>query len=96
MSPVRRGLGLAAFYHGSGFTGSGELYLNSLGGVDVTPEGKVRVLVSNTEFGQGTNTILTQIASEALGIEYSDVIMAAPDTDMVPNSKIRIARTTNV
>jgi len=41
--------------------------------VDVTPEGKVRVLVSNTEFGQGTNTILTQIAAETLGIEYSDV-----------------------
>jgi CO/xanthine dehydrogenase Mo-binding subunit len=32
--------------------------------------GKVRVLVSNTEFGQGTNTILTQIAAEALGIDY--------------------------
>jgi carbon-monoxide dehydrogenase small subunit len=35
--------------------------LNSLAGVDVTPHGKVRVLVSNTEFGQGTNTVLTQI-----------------------------------
>jgi CO/xanthine dehydrogenase Mo-binding subunit len=55
-------MGIAAFYHGSGFTGSGERYLNSLAGLDVTPEGKVRVLVANTEFGQGTNTILTQIA----------------------------------
>ncbi len=61
-------MGIAAFYHGSGFTGSGEAYLNSLAGIDVTPEGKVRVLVSNTEFGQGTNTILTQIAAEALGV----------------------------
>ena len=78
--PVKRGMGIAAFYHGSGFTGSGEVYLNSLAGVDVTPEGKVRVLVSNTEFGQGTNTILTQIAAEALGIDYSDVTMAAADT----------------
>ncbi len=71
-SAVKRGMGIAAFYHGSGFTGSGEVYLNSLAGVDVTPEGQVRVLVSNTEFGQGTNTILTQIAAEALGIDYSD------------------------
>ena len=55
-NPVKRGMGIAAFYHGSGFTGSGEVYLNSLAGIDVTPEGKVRVLVSNTEFGQGTNT----------------------------------------
>ena len=47
--------------------------MNSLAGVDVTPEGKVRVLVSNTEFGQGTNTVLTQIAAEAIGIDYDDV-----------------------
>ena len=66
-------MGIAAFYHGSGFTGSGERYLNSLAGMDVTPEGKVRVLVSSTEFGQGTNTILTQIAAEAIGIDYDDV-----------------------
>jgi len=95
-NPIKRGMGIAAFYHGSGFTGSGELYLNSLGGVDVTPEGKVRVLVSNTEFGQGTNTILTQIAAEALGIEYSDVTMAAPDTDMVPNSGPTVASRTSM
>ncbi len=95
-SPIKRGMGIAAFYHGSGFTGSGELYLNSLAGVDVTPEGKVRVLVSNTEFGQGTNTILTQIAAEALGIEYTDITMAAPDTDMVPNSGPTVASRTSM
>ena len=39
-SPVKRGMGIAAFYHGSGFTGSGEVYLNSLAGVDVTPRAK--------------------------------------------------------
>ena len=85
-SLVKRGMGIAAFYHGSGFTGSGERYLNSLGGVDVTPEGKVRVLVSSTEFGQGTNTVLTQIAAEAIGLDYRDVIMAPADTGIVPNS----------
>jgi CO/xanthine dehydrogenase Mo-binding subunit len=95
-SPIKRGLGLAAFYHGSGFTGSGELYLNSLGGLDVTPEGEVRVLVSNTEFGQGTNTILTQIAAEALGIDYSSVTMAPPDTGVVPNSGPTVASRTSM
>ena len=95
-SPVKRGMGIAAFYHGSGFTGSGEVYLNSLAGVDVTPEGKVRVLVSNTEFGQGTNTILTQIAAEALGIDYDDVMMAPPDTGIVPNSGPTVASRTSM
>ena len=89
-------MGIAAFYHGSGFTGSGERYLNSLAGIDVTADGKVRVLVSNTEFGQGTNTILTQIAAEALGIDYDDVIMAPPDTGIVPNSGPTVASRTSM
>jgi CO/xanthine dehydrogenase Mo-binding subunit len=93
---VKRGLGVATFYHGSGFTGSGEVVLNSLAGVDVTPEGNVRVLVSNTEFGQGTNTILTQVAAEALGIDYARVTMAPPDTDEVPNSGPTVASRTSM
>ena len=95
-SPVKRGMGIAAFYHGSGFTGSGERYLNSLAGVDVTVDGQVRVLVSSTEFGQGTNTILTQIAAEAIGVDYGDVVMAPPDTDIVPNSGPTVASRTSM
>jgi len=93
---MKRGMGIAAFYHGSGFTGSGEEYLNSLAGIDVTPDQKVRVLVSNTEFGQGTNTILTQVAAEALGLDYQDVTMAAPDTGIVPNSGPTVASRTSM
>jgi CO/xanthine dehydrogenase Mo-binding subunit len=93
-SAIKRGMGIAAFYHGSGFTGSGERILNSLAGVDVTPEGKVRVLVSNTEFGQGTNTVLTQIAAESIGVDYGDVAMAAADTGLVPNSGPTVASRT--
>ncbi|MFZ0744914.1 MAG: xanthine dehydrogenase family protein molybdopterin-binding subunit [Terracidiphilus sp.] len=93
-NPIKRGMGVAAFYHGSGFTGSGERYLNSLAGVDVAREGKVRVLVSSTEFGQGTNTVLTQIAAEAIGIDYVDVVMAPADTGVVPNSGPTVASRT--
>jgi len=95
-NPVKRGMGVAAFYHGSGFTGSGERNLNSLAGIDVTADGKVRVLVSSTEFGQGTNTILTQIAAEAIGLEYEDVAMAPPDTGIVPNSGPTVASRTSM
>jgi CO/xanthine dehydrogenase Mo-binding subunit len=95
-SAIKRGMGIAAFYHGSGFTGSGERYLNSLAGLDVTTEGKVRVLVSSTEFGQGTNTILTQIAAEAIGLDTCDVVMAPPDTGIVPNSGPTVASRTGM
>jgi CO/xanthine dehydrogenase Mo-binding subunit len=93
-SAIKRGLGIAAFYHGSGFTGSGERYLNSLAGVDVTADGIVRVLVSSTEFGQGTNTVLTQVAAETLRVDYEDVTMAPPDTGIVPNSGPTVASRT--
>ncbi len=93
-SAVKRGMGISAFFHGSGFTGSGERYLNSLAGIDVTQEGQVRVLVSSTEFGQGTNTVLTQIAAETLGIDYARMGMAPPDTGVVPNSGPTVASRT--
>jgi len=95
-SAIQRGLGISAFYHGAGFTGSGERYLNSLAGIDVTPDGKVRVLVSSTEFGQGTNTILTQVAAEALNLPYDDIEMAPPDTGVVPNSGPTVASRTSM
>jgi CO/xanthine dehydrogenase Mo-binding subunit len=94
ISPVKRGMGIAAFYHGSGLTGSGAHYLNSLAGIDVTRDGKVRVLVSSTEFGQGTNTVLAQVAAEALGLDYADVVMAPADTGIVPNSGPTVASRT--
>jgi CO/xanthine dehydrogenase Mo-binding subunit len=90
----KKGIGFAVFLHGAGFTGSGERYLNSLVGVDATPEGRIRVLVSSTEFGQGTNTILTQIAAEALNVDYEIVDMAPTDTSVVPNSGPTVASRT--
>src|SRR6202165_5936429 len=57
----KKGIGIAAFLHGAGFTGSGERYLNSLVGVEGGADGNGRVLVSSAEFGQGTNTVLCQL-----------------------------------
>jgi len=90
----RKGMGIAAFLHGAGFTGSGERYLNSLVGVEAGPAGNVRVLVSSAEFGQGTNTVLCQIAAEALGLPYESVAIAQPDTTVVPNSGPTVASRT--
>jgi len=91
---IRRGMGIATFLHGAGFTGSGERYLNSLVGIEGTEDGKVRILVSSTEFGQGTNTVLCQIAAETLQIPYEFVSIAQPDTTVVPNSGPTVASRT--
>ncbi len=93
-STKKKGIGIGAFLHGAGFTGSGERYLNALAGVEATAAGGIRVLVSSTEFGQGTNTILCQIAAETLGLEYDDVSMAPVDTSISPNSGPTVASRT--
>jgi CO/xanthine dehydrogenase Mo-binding subunit len=93
-SAIKRGIGFATFMHGAGFTGSGERYLNSLVGLEGTKEGKVRILVSSAEFGQGTNTILAQIVAETLHAHYADVIVQQPDTSVVPNSGPTVASRT--
>ena len=90
----KKGIGIAAFLHGAGFTGSGERYLSSVVGVEGRPDGGVRVLVSSTEFGQGTNTVLCQIAAETLQLPYEDVAIARPDTAQVPNSGPTVASRT--
>jgi CO/xanthine dehydrogenase Mo-binding subunit len=91
---VKKGIGFATFMHGAGFTGSGEDYLKSVVGLEATAEGRFRILVASTEIGQGTNTILCQIAANALGVDYSSVEIAQPDTAAVPNSGPTVASRT--
>jgi CO/xanthine dehydrogenase Mo-binding subunit len=93
-SSQKKGLGIAAFLHGAGFTGSGERFLGSVVGVEASVDGTLRILVSSTEFGQGTNTVLCQIVAEALGLYYEDVSIAQPDTHEVPNSGPTVASRT--
>jgi CO/xanthine dehydrogenase Mo-binding subunit len=93
-SPIKRGMGFASFFHGAGFTGSGERRLNSLVKLEVDHEGRVILLVSSTEFGQGTNTILCQVAAQSLNIPYEQVLIAQPDTNRVPNSGPTVASRT--
>ena len=88
-----RGIGLSLFYHGAGFTGSGEVMLGSRAGLETTPQG-VRILAANTEIGQGTRTMLAQIVADGLGIPYEQVDVAQPDTSVVPDSGPTVASRT--
>jgi CO/xanthine dehydrogenase Mo-binding subunit len=90
---TNRGIGLALFYHGSGFTGSGELRLASKAKLELTKTG-VRILVSSTEIGQGTRTMHAQIVADSLGIPYEDIEVAQPDTQRVPDSGPTVASRT--
>jgi len=94
-STIKRGIGFASFFHGAGFTGSGERRLNSEVAIDIDRQtGRPLILVSSTEFGQGTNTILCQVAAQTLGLPYEEVGIAQPDTHLVPNSGPTVASRT--
>jgi CO/xanthine dehydrogenase Mo-binding subunit len=93
-STRRSALGLAAFYHGAGFTGSGEERLASQVAARLTEAGQVEVLSSNTEIGQGTITIFSLIAARALGLEPDEICVAPPDTSRVPDSGPTVASRT--
>lgn len=76
---VRRGRGVAAGFHGAGFTGNGESVLHGRGTVALTGDGTFEVLVSSTDMGQGARTVLAQIAADALGVglDLVDVPLAS-------------------
>ena len=88
-----RSIGLALFFHGAGFTGSGERHLNSRARLELTERG-VRIATGSTEIGQGTRTMHAQIVTDALGIPYEDVEVAQPDTARVADSGPTVASRT--
>jgi CO/xanthine dehydrogenase Mo-binding subunit len=91
---VKKGIGFASFMHGAGFTGSGEDHLASVVTVEATADGRLRVMTSSTEIGQGTNTVFSQIAGDALGIDPEAIDVVQPDTAAVPDSGPTVASRT--
>lgn len=91
-----RGIGLSLFFHGAGFTGSGEVKLQSKAALELTPRG-ARILAASTDIGQGQRTAHAQIVADALGLPYDAIEVAAADTARVPDSGPTVAsRTTMV
>ena len=93
-SEKRRGIGISFFFHGAGFTGSGEARMKAQAAVEVTSDGRVRVLSGSTEIGQGTQTIFCQIVADELSLGYDEVDIVDPDTSRVPDSGPTVASRT--
>lgn len=94
------GIGLSFFAHGSGFTGDGESKIGTKVALDLGFENAspvVFIRVSSTEMGQGSLTVISQIAADGLGVDLDLVRYPLPDTGLVPNSGPTVAsRTTMV
>jgi CO/xanthine dehydrogenase Mo-binding subunit len=93
-SPLRRGRGYVFYFHGAGFTGSGESRLAGRCTVARTAAGRYEVRSSSTDIGQGAITIFTQIAAGALGVDASMIDVVDPTTSLVPDSGPTVASRT--
>jgi CO/xanthine dehydrogenase Mo-binding subunit len=90
------GVGLSLYFHGAGFTGSGELRMRSPVTVRLRDDGRIEVLTAMTDMGQGCAIVFPQIAVEAAGVTPDDVVFAPPDTDVVPDSGPTVASRTTM
>ncbi|HEY3353497.1 MAG TPA: molybdopterin cofactor-binding domain-containing protein [Polyangia bacterium] len=76
----RRGVGMCALMQGSSIPqidmGAASLKMND--------DGSFNLLVGATDLGTGSDTVLAQIAAEALGVPLDHVITYSSDTDLTP------------
>jgi len=79
---LKRGIGLASYGYLSGPRMAGHNTSAAL--IKVHEDGRVALATGSSECGQGSDTVLSQIAAEVLGVRLEDVQYAAIDSDIVP------------
>ncbi|NOW03534.1 xanthine dehydrogenase family protein molybdopterin-binding subunit [Clostridium beijerinckii] len=88
----RKGIGMSLFFHGCGFTGSGERdFIKAVAKIRKNSDDTVDILASNSDIGQGLKTTFSKIVADTLGISYEQVFINNPDTDLVPDSGPTVA-----
>jgi xanthine dehydrogenase molybdenum-binding subunit len=87
---LRRGLGLAIGIYKGGIGREAEAE------VRITPAGRVTVAMGNVDVGQGSTTVLAQMAAEALGVPIACIDMVMADTSCTPPAHITAGSSTTI
>ncbi|MCP4629611.1 MAG: molybdopterin-dependent oxidoreductase [bacterium] len=78
----KRGIGLSAMLHG---TGAGKALPDPAAAtVMINADGSVNLVTAAADEGQGNRTVLAQIASETLGIDFDKISVSETDTETTP------------
>ena len=77
---IRKGIGVAVVMHGSGVAGLDMAAAT----IKMNDDGSFNLLIGATDIGTGSDTILAQIAAEALHAPVEDFIVYSSDTDFTP------------
>jgi CO/xanthine dehydrogenase Mo-binding subunit/aerobic-type carbon monoxide dehydrogenase small subunit (CoxS/CutS family) len=78
-----RGIGVASCWYGCGNTA---LPNPSTIRIGLSPQGRVILHQGATDIGQGSNTVIPQIAAEALGLPLAAFDLVGPDTALTPDA----------
>jgi CO/xanthine dehydrogenase Mo-binding subunit len=78
----RRGAGVAGMFYGCGNT---SLPNPSTIRIGLKPDGRIALHQGAVDIGQGSNTVIAQIAADALGLPLACFDLVAPDTDLTPD-----------
>src|SRR5207253_5182418 len=79
----RRGVGVACMWYGIGNTSMSNPSHMRIG---LSPAGTLTLYSGAVDIGQGSNTILTQIAADALGLPAAQVALVQGDTDLTADA----------
>jgi CO/xanthine dehydrogenase Mo-binding subunit len=82
---LRRGVGLAGMWYRFGKAGSLRIEAQA----ELASDGHFVVYCSAPDYGQGTNTVMSQIAADSFGIPRDSVEIVNADTARVPDSDIQ-------
>lgn len=87
-----RGIGMSLVFHGCGFTGAAEQdFIKAKVKLVKNEDDTVRILVSNTDIGQGLKTTFSKIVARVLELPLERILIDNPDTDVVPDSGPTVA-----
>jgi CO/xanthine dehydrogenase Mo-binding subunit len=84
-SALRRGVGLSGMWYRFGKAGA----LNVETHAELASDGHFVVYCSAPDYGQGTNTVMSQIAAEVFGVNRERIEIINADTAQAPNSDIQ-------
>ncbi len=79
---ARRGVGVAGMWYGCGNTSLPNPSTIRLG---LKPDGRLALHQGAVDIGQGSNTVITQIAADAAGLPLGLIDLVSADTDLTPD-----------
>ena len=82
---LRKGIGLAGMWYRFGKSGSLRVEAHA----ELARDGRFIVYCSAPDYGQGTNTVMNQLAAEALGMPRDGIEVVNADTALTPDSGIQ-------